>query len=369
MIQAHTVRKKGMNDRATESASTETILEPELPIVDAHHHLWFLSERALAAMEAQDSISAQALAPTFRRQARYLFDEFMADVNSGHNVRATVFVDAHALYRASGPVALRSVGEVEFVNGIAAMSASGLFGDVKTCAGIVGGVDLRLGAPVEEVFLAHIQAGGGRYRGVRSPVVYDSDPKILGAGVGVPHVLLNAEFRLGFKKLQQFGLSFDAFLLEPQLPDLIDLARTFPETQIILNHVGAPVGVGQYAGRRQERFPIWRDCIRSLSRCPNVAVKLGGLGIPFGGFKSFEASPTFTSLQLAAEWKPYVETCIDAFGADRCMFVSNFPVDSTVCSYAVLWNAFKLIASGASSEERAALFSGTARRIYRLEID
>jgi predicted TIM-barrel fold metal-dependent hydrolase len=157
-------------------------------------------------------------------------------------------------------------------------------------------------------------------------------------------------------------------VLEPQLPDLIDLARTFPDTQIILNHVGVPVGVGRYAGQREARFPLWRESIRTLSTCPNVAVKLGGLGLPFGGFKSFGASPPATSAQLAQEWKPYIETCIESFGAQRCMFQSNFPVDSATCSYAVLWNAFKRLASGASKAEKAALFSGTATRIYQLEI-
>jgi predicted TIM-barrel fold metal-dependent hydrolase len=344
----------------------EPIIEPALAIVDAHHHLWFLPEAALAGMENQDSVGARALAPIFRRHARYLLDEFKADFNSGHNICASVFVDCHAMYRAKGPEAMKSVGEVEFVNGVAAMAASGIFGDVQVCAGIVGGVDLRLGDAVEEVLAAHVQAGGGRYRGVRSPIVYDEDQTILGAGVGAGHVLLDATFRSGFKCLHRFGLSFDAWLFEPQLPELIDLARAFPETQIILNHVGAPVGVGRYAGQREQRFPLWRERINALSRCANVTVKLGGLGIPFGGF-SYGSTPPATSLQLAEEWKPYIETCIEAFGANRCMFESNFPVDSAACTYPVLWNAFKRLAAGASNHEKTALFSGTAMRVYRLE--
>jgi L-fuconolactonase len=353
----------------TSQTPAEPIIDPDLPVVDAHHHLWLLPEAALAAMEARDSISARALAPTFRRHARYLFDEFMADLkDSGHNVRASVYVDAHAMYRASGPEAMRSAGEVEFVNGVAAMAASGIFGEVKACAGIVGGVDLMLGDAVEEVLTAHVQAGGGRYRGVRSPIVYDEDSRILGAGVGVPHLLLDATFRRGFKWLQQFGLSFDAFLFEPQLSELIDLARAFPDTQIVLNHLGVPLGVGRYAGQREVRFRSWRESIRTLSQCPNVAVKLGGLGIPFGGFKFYMSTPPATSLQLAEEWKPYIQTCVEAFGAQRCMFESNFPVDSAVCTYPVLWNAFKRLAAGASRDEKIALFSGTAMRIYRLDI-
>jgi predicted TIM-barrel fold metal-dependent hydrolase len=319
-------------------------------------------------MEAAESIAARMLAPMYRRSARYLFDEFMADLRSGHNVRASVFVDAHAMYRASGPVEMRSLGEVEFVNGVAAMAASGLFGDLRPCAAIVGGVDLCIGDAVEDVLVAHIQAGGGRYRGVRSGVVYDDDPEILGAGMGQPHLLHHSAFRRGFKQLERFGLSFDAFVLEPQLPDVIDLARAFPETQIVLNHVGVPVGVGRFAGRREERFPIWRERIETLSKCANVVVKLGGLGIPFPGFDSYLSDPPATSEQLAEEWRPYIETCIEAFGVDRCMFESNFPPDSAACSYAVLWNAFKRLATDASEGEKLALFSGTATRIYRLEM-
>lgn len=348
--------------------STEPILEPDLPIVDAHHHLWFHPEAAIAAIEARDSLTARVLARTFRRYPRYLFDELMADLKSGHSIRATVYNDARAMYRASGPEAMKSVGEVEFVNGVAAMAASGMFGDVKACAGIVGGADLRMGEAVEEVLQAHIQSGGGRYRGVRTSAFYDEDPKIFGAGIGAPHVLLDAKFRAGFSCLHRLGLSFDALVLEPQLPDLIDLARAFPQTQIVLNHVGCPVGVGRYAGKREERFSIWRQNMRTLATCKNVAVKLGGLGNPFGGFKSLMSMSPAASEQLAEEWRPYIETCIEAFGADRCMFESNFPVDSAAGSYVVVWNAFKRITAGASKEEKRALFSVTATRIYRLDI-
>jgi L-fuconolactonase len=351
----------------TNPTAPEPILEPDLPIVDAHHHLWFQPEAAVVALEAQDTLFARAYAPTFRRYARYLFDEFLADVCSGHNVRASVYVNAQSMYRSGGPEAMKSVGEIEFVNGVAAMAASGLFGEARLCAGIVGGVDLRLGDSVEEVLAAHVQAGGGRYRGVRSRIVFDEDAGILGADIGGPHVLLDAAFHRGFARLNALGLSFDAWLLEPQLPDLIELARAFPDTQIILDHVGAPVGIGRHAGKREARFTLWRGNIRALSECPNVAVKLGGLGIPFGGFKSYCANPPFSSGQLAQEWKPYIESCIEAFGVERCMFESNFPVDTAVCSYAVLWNAFKRIVAGASRQEKTALFSGTAVRIYRLE--
>jgi len=346
---------------------SELIIDPDLPIIDAHHHLWLFPEAALAEMQKDDTLVGQALAPVLCSRPRYLFEEFMADLTSGHNVRATVFVDAHAMYRASGPEEMKSVGEVEFVNGVAAMAASGTFGDVRACAGIVGNVDLRLGDTVEPVLEAHIRAGGGRYRGVRVTTAYDSDSSIMGAG-GTPHVLLDERFRAGFKWLHKFGLSFDATLLEPQLPELIDLARAFPETQIVLVHAGMPVGIGSYAGKREERFPIWRKNIRTLAACDNVAVKLGGFGMPTAGLKSFRATPPFTSEQLAAEWRPYIEACIESFGAHRCMFESNFPVDSGAFTYPVLWNAFKRLCVGASKEERTALLGGTAIRIYRLEV-
>jgi predicted TIM-barrel fold metal-dependent hydrolase len=216
------------------------------------------------------------------------------------------------------------------------------------------------------VLTAHIQAGGGRYRGVRSGALYDEDVSLLGGGR--PHVLLDPQFRAGFSRLAPLGLVFDALVLEPQLADVTDLARAFPETQIVLEHVGAPVGTGSYAGRREERFPIWGENIRNLSNHPNVAVKLGGLGIPFGGFDSLLADPPFSSAQLAEEWRPYIETCIEAFGADRCMFESNFPPDAAAAAYPVLWNAFKRITAGASDDEKRALYSGTATRIYRIEL-
>jgi L-fuconolactonase len=333
--------------------SEEPVVDPDLPIVDAHHHLWVLTEGYLSRMQAQTDVMTPGWVAVYRSHARYLLDEFLADVTSGHNVRATVFVECGAMYRAGGPEAMKSVGEVEFANGVAAMAASGIFGSVKVCAGIVGDPNLGMGNAVEEILKAHIQAGDGRYRGVRSHPARG---------------LLDPEFRIGFKWLHKLGLPFDALVLEPQLPDLIDLARAFPDTQIILNHVGILPGISSQASQRQERFPVWRANIRTLSGCGNVVVKLGGLGMPLPGFKSFMATPRFTSEQLAEEWKPYIETCIEAFGASRCMFESNFPVDSGTCSYQVLWNTFKRLAAGASTAEKTALFSGTAAKVYRLEI-
>jgi L-fuconolactonase len=343
----------------------EAIIQPELPIVDPHHHLWFIPDAIFLELQKADNYFARAITPVLRRNARYLFEDLMADLNSGHNIRATVYVEnGWAMYRAKGPDAMKSVGEVEFANGVAAMAASEVFGDVKACAGIVGHADLRLGDSVEDVLRAHIRAGGARYRGIRQTTAYD--PEIMGPGEA--HVLLDKKFRTGFKWLHKLGLSFDAWMLDPQLSELIDLARAFPETQIILDHVGTPVGVSKYEGARDERFSTWRDNIRTLSKSGNVVVKLGGFGSSLSGFKSFNSTPPFDSEQLAAEWKPYVETCIEAFGADRCMFESDFPVSSGTCTYPVLWNAFKRLAAGASKDEQTALFSGTASRVYRLDV-
>jgi L-fuconolactonase len=351
-------------------AHNDPIMSPELPIIDPHHHLWFLTEQVLTHMESVDSVAAQSMSRFYRRQPRYLFDELMADLTCGHNIVGTVFVDAHAMYRARGPEHLRSVGEVEFVNGIAAVAASETFGRVKACAGIVGNVDLRLGDAAAEVLEAHVAAGGGRYRGVRGAAIsaYDEDPTLLGPGAGVPHLFLDEKFRVGFRLLQKLNLSFDAWVLEPQLPELIDLARAFAETQIVVDHLGGPVGVAQYAGQLHERFSLWCKNMRILSTCTNVSVKLGGLGMPLTGSSSFMATPPRSSAQLAEEWRPYIETCIEVFGADRCMFESNFPVDAATCTYRVLWNAFKRLTASASKADQAALFSGTAARVYRLEI-
>jgi len=347
--------------------TAEPIIEPDLPIVDPHHHLWYRPAPFLDALEREANLMARGLLPTFRRHARYLFDELRADLATGHNIRATVFVEVHAMYRTDGPEALRSVGEVEFANGIAAMSASGLFGDTAICAGIVGSVDLRQGDAAREVLIAHIQAGGGRYRGIRAPgIVADEDPATLGAFGGKLHVMLDPTFRAGFRHLEPLGLSYDAWQLEYQLPDLIELARAFPGTAIILNHVGGLFALGRYSGQADARFARWREHIRTLARCSNVAVKLGGLGMPTCGLPSANAATSPTSAVLAEEWRPYMEACIEAFGVDRCMFESNYPVDAATASYPVIWNAFKRIAQGASAQEKAALFGGTARRIYRL---
>ncbi len=321
----------------------EPILEPELPIVDAHHHLWD------------------------RRHHRYLLDELLADTGSGHRIVATVFIDCMAFYRADGPEAMRPIGETEFANGVAAMAASGIYGPTRACAAIVSHANLALGAPVREVLQAHIAAGNGRFRGIRHAGGWDASDEINNSHTNPPaHLYADKAFREGFAQLAPLNLSFEAWQYHPQLSEVTDLARAFPGTSIILNHAGGPLGVGPYANRKDETFTHWKRDITELARCPNVTVKLGGLGMRIG-MTDFTAHPVPpTSQALAQAWKPWIDTCLEAFGASRCLFESNFPVDQHSTGYAVLWNAFKRLAAGASADEKTALFSGTASRVYRI---
>ena len=273
------------------------------------------------------------------------------------------------MVRADGPVEMRPVGETEFVNGVAAMSASGIYGKTKVCAGIVGHADLTLGRRVEPVLAALIRAGGDRFRGIRHITAWDGDESVRNPAYSPPpNLLADRTFREGFAVLGRLGLSFDAWLYHPQIAELTDLARAFPETRIVLNHVGGPIGIGAYAGKRKEVFAAWAASIKALAACPNVHVKVGGLGMRMGGFGFHEEAEPPSSETLAAAWRPYVETCIEAFGASRCMFESNFPVDKGSYSYPVFWNACKLLAKAASAGEKADLFAGTAARFYRLDL-
>jgi predicted TIM-barrel fold metal-dependent hydrolase len=324
----------------------EAILEPDLPIVDPHHHLWD------------------------RPQWRYLLQDLLADTNSGHNIIATVFVQCRAMYRSSGPEEMRPVGETEFVNGVAAMSASGIYGKTKICAGIVGHADLNLGARVEPVLQALMRAGGDRFRGIRHITAWDGDPALSNPAYTPPQGLLGDKtFREGFAVLGRLGLSFDAWLYHPQIGDLAALARAFPGTSIVLDHVGGPLAIGPYADRRDELFAGWKASIQELSTCKNVCVKLGGLGMRINGYDFHEKADPPSSETLAAAWRPYMETCIEAFGPSHCMFESNFPVDKGSYSYPAYWNACKLLARGASPSEKADLFARTAARFYRLDIE
>ncbi len=322
----------------------EKALEPELPIVDPHHHLWHTEARGL-----------------------YFLPELLADIGGGHNIVSTVFLECQAMFRASGPEAMKPLGEIEFVRGIAAQADSGQFTRTRVAEGIIGWADLMLGAKVREVLEAEIEAGGGRFRGTRYGTSWD--PGLAGKFVSRPmteHRLLDPKFREGFAELGKLGLTFDSWHFHPQLPDAVDLARRFPNQTIIIDHVGGVLGVGQYAGKNAEIMPVWRNSIKELAACPNVNIKLGGLGMTsFGfGFEHRDAPPT--SQELADTWRPYIEPCIEAFGVNRCMFESNFPPDKQSCSYTALWNAFKIITRNCSAAEKKALYSGTAARVYKL---
>ena len=340
----------------------ESILEPDLAIIDPHHHLWDLRP-VLPMFPDPDHSFIKAVAGA----AYYTFDALHADVTSGHNIVGSVFMECGAFYRAGASDALKVVGEVEFVDGVAAQSASGLYGDARLCAAIVGHANLTLGEDVVPVLQA-LKAASGRFRGIRHSAAWDADPGVLGAPFHAPRGLMGSQaFRAGFGHLAPNGLTFDAWVLEPQLSDVTDLARAFPETTIVLDHCGTPLNIAGYHGKLHERFDPWRESIRELAKCPNVSVKLGGLAMSFCGMPDHGPLPGLSSEVLAAMWRPYIETCIDAFGADRAMFESNYPVDRWGASYPVLWNAFKRLASGTSADEKRALFAGTAARVYGIE--
>jgi L-fuconolactonase len=321
----------------------EPILEPALPIIDPHHHLW---------QRGKDS---------------YLLPELLADTGSGHDIRGTIFVQCGEMYRAAGPKDEQSLGETEFVTGIAAVSASGRHGKTRACAGIIGMVDLTLGDKVDPLLERHITIAGGRFCGIRNRTAWHPSPEITSNLVSQPPgPLENPAFDEGARRLAKHGLPLDVWGYHTQLPHVIKLARAVPELTVVVDHVGGPLGIGPFDGKQAEVFPEWKKLILELAALPNTVVKLGGLTMYVTGFHFHRRPRPPGSEELAKVWKPYIETCIEAWGADRCMFESNFPVDKGMCSYQVLWNGLKRLASGASAAEKTALFSGTAMRVYKL---
>ncbi len=316
----------------------EDVLDPGLAIIDPHHHLWQTPEFS------------------------YALPQLQADVGSGHAVRATVFVECLSHYRAHGPEALRPVGETEYVVQHSGPAQSG----ADMCAGIVGWADLQLGDQITPVLEQHIQAGQGRFRGLRSRPTWHADPAIHALGAGHAEVLLQPQVQQAVRALGRLGLTLDIWVYHTQLADVARLAASCPQTTLVLNHCGGPLGVGPYAGQRDAVLHDWQAQMQALSRHPNIVVKLGGLAMPRCGFGWHQAARPVGSQVLASAWAPYIEHCIAAFGVQRCMFESNFPMDKTGCSYVTLWNAFKRLAKGASAGEKAALFEATAARVYRL---
>jgi predicted TIM-barrel fold metal-dependent hydrolase len=317
----------------------EEILEPDRCIVDPHHHFWKQSN-----------------------WGRYLLDDLWTDTSAGHRVEKTVFLECGAEYLEDGAEPLRPTGETQFVEGFASASADGP-PDAARVSGIVGHADLRLGAAVEEVLLAHLSASPERFRGVRHGANWDAD---ISGTDDDPRLYLDPGFREGFAKLAPLKLSFDAVLFHPQIPQVADLARAFPNTTIILNHLGVPIRTGAYAAHLDQVMSEWRTHIDELSRCENVFIKVGGLGMPVNGFAWHERDVPPGSEELASAYRPWCLQAIEAFGPRRCMFESNFPVDKVSSSYVVLWNAFKRIAEDFSEDDKEALCRGSATRAYRL---
>jgi L-fuconolactonase len=325
----------------------EDVVEPDILIVDPHHHLWDYPERV-------------------GFQNRYLLNELHADTGSGHRVTHTVFVECDWAYRTDGPDHLLPVGETSYVADVAAASASGSGARI---AGIVGACDLRLDAPLlAEVLDAHEEAGHGLFRGIRHRLANDptGSARTSRANTPDPNQMQLKSFRSGVRKLGRRGLSFDAWLYHPQLPELVDLATAVPETTIVLDHIGAPLGVGAYAGKRDEVLTEWRHSMTHLAACANVVVKLGGIGMPTYGLGWEDGDRPATSDEICAAWGSSMRFLIDLFGPRRAMFESNFPVDKVSCSYRVLWNAFKKMTADLPAADRIQLFSGTATRVYRL---
>jgi predicted TIM-barrel fold metal-dependent hydrolase len=319
----------------------EEALEPELPIIDPHHHFWE------------------------RRSWRYLLDELVADT-AGHNIRQTVFIECSSEYRADGPEELRVVGETEFVEAIANESATGNHGELRAAAAIVGSADLRLGAEVAAVLEAQ-QAASGRFRGIRHRAAWAPPEALQRPSLEPEHLLLDPKFREGYAKLAEYEMTFEGWVYHTQISELTEIARAFPETTIVFNHLGGPLGLGPYAGKQDEVFEAWRPAVTELASCENVVAKVGGIQMPVNGFGWEERERPPTSDELLEVNRRWYEHTIEVFGPERCMFESNFPVDRASCSYTVLWNQFKKLSAGYSASERASMFHDTAQRVYRME--
>ncbi len=329
------------------SQHKEEILEPDLPIIDAHHHMWV------------------------RAGNRYYLEDFLAEAQTGHNIKASMFMECGSFYRKNASALMAPVGEVEFANGVAAMAASSTYNSTLVCAGIVGTADISMGAEVAQVLDAQIAAGGGRFRGIRVSTKWDADDDLNTTRYTYARDLMqDKDFRAGFATLGPRCLSFDAMIYHPQILELADLARAFPDTTIILNHIGGLLAwTRTYIARKDEAIANWRSSMTELAKCPNVYVKLGGLAMPYLGLGFDKWDKPATSTQLAASWGPLFKHCIDQFGPARCMFESNFPPDRDSVSYPVIWNTFKRIAAGYSASEKQALFYGAAAKAYCLKLD
>lgn len=318
----------------------EEVLDPEIVIVDSHHHLW-----------------EQSGVP-------YLLHEILGDTQSGHRVAATVFVQANYGYRTFGPAHLAPVGETEKVATMR-KAARQLGSPTDIAAAVVAYADLMLGDAVDEVLVAHAEAAEGALRGIRHSVSRDENfPDGIVLRPAPAGMLADTQYRTGLGRLRDHDLVYEAMLYHQQIPELAGMAKALPDLKIVLDHIGCVLGIGPYQGRERETFLGWRRDMEVLSQCPNVNVKIGGFGMIICGARWHERSMPPSSSELAEAWRPYVETCIDLFGVERCMFESNFPVDKAMYSYRTLWNSFKRLTASMGHAERAALFAGTAVKTY-----
>lgn len=332
----------------------EPTLDPDIRIIDPHHHLFG---------PPRDRGSASRPEP-----ATYMLDELLADARSGHRIEATVIVSGHSFARESDTPEQGYLAETRVGAGVATLTASGRWGQIEVGAGLVGQADLLAGERVQDLLEAHIAAGAGRFRGIRHMTVWTDDPALAPPGpMAPPDLAEDRRFRAGFGRLAPLGLSFDAWCYFTQVPGITGLARAFPETTIVMNHCGGPLGSHSWEPRREPADRAWRAAVTELAACPNVFMKLGGLGMWSTGLPSVGAEPRAASEQIAREQRPYLEACLEAFGVDRCMFESNFPVEAGVGSYHTVWNAFKRVAATFSAAEKAALFRDVAARVYRLD--
>jgi L-fuconolactonase len=325
-------------------ADPEPVREPSLAIIDTHLHLWDFGGH------------------------RYFLDEYVRDLAaSGHLVEASIYEECFSMYRADGPEHLKWVGETEFAVGQAAMAASGCYTTSRVARAIIGYADLTLGEKTRETLDAHVAAANGRFRGIRQRAKWDADPAVKGKiSADGPGLYLEPAFGRGLDMLTALGLSFDASIWHPQLPDVAQLARTHPDASIVLIHSGSPVGHGAYAGKEAENHAVWLAGMKQLASCPNVSVKLGGVLMGLANFDFTTAPRPPTSIELAQLWKPYIEPCIELFGPGRCMVSSNFPVDKAGFGYGTVWNMFKHITEAFSPEEKQLIYSGTAKRVYKI---
>ena len=319
------------------------VLDPEREIVDPHHHL---------VEEGHE-------------WGRYLLADLQADTASGHRVAQTVYAECGRRYRSAGPEHLRSVGETEWVAGVARQSRTGPGAEI---AGIIAHADLTLGARLAEALDAHEEAGEGRFCGIRHSIArgdhrrgYENAPGPAPIGLAA-----DARFRAGLRMLGRRGIVYDSWHFHYQTEEFIALARSAPDTTLVLDHFGTPVGVGRYREQRQEVYANLNASIAAVAACPNVVAKLGGLAMPDNGFPWAEVDDRASACELAEAQRGHYLNAIDCFGTDRCMFESNFPVDRISISYRSLFNAFKLMTADFSETDKHALFSGTARRIYSL---